>query len=328
MLPVCFYTKMKIKTIIALLVVSVSLSGFAQDTQQERSDFNEVRKDGSFEAYDRFLQRWPHGYYSEQARLNRDDAIVRAYCRPDVTLDLLVDYIEINQPHAPRIRTFYANLVNQPTHSYRMTSNDLGFNGTTGTVYETVTRDDGRSVVSKYVFDDCGLLVADSVASFDALPVTHTYRYNYDNLHGFSLAACVSPGDSIVYTATYDDMDRVVALTSSERAYRFAYNDLGALASMRTRAKGEAAVFTFANGAPIYCDLNDGRGELRVRYTHDFNSDTGKRYLNGVKTLDKQGETVSSRNIAYTLDAAGRYSTASITEDDRTVLTVTRRYSN
>lgn len=314
-----------------IVMLAMSLAAVADDTSaaDERSAFNQARRDGSIEAYDAFLQQYPRGYYSEQARLNRDDAVVRAYCRAETSLDLLVDYIEINQPHAPRIRTFYANLVNQPTHSYRFTSSGLGFNGTVGEVYETVIDGKGVSTVSKFVFDNRGLLVSDSIGSTSGRAQCHTYLYNYDNLHGHYLAAIVNETDRSreEFRAEFDDLDRLVALTSSASSYRFRYNDLGALTECRVRSGASTSVVTYNDGTPIVNHISGGGVDIKQRYTYDYNAETGKRYLNAIKEVDADGEPVTVNTISYTLDAAGRYTTATVTDaDGKIVRTVMRRY--
>lgn len=317
---------------VALALLSSSVPASAQ--AGEREAFNAARRDGSIEAYEQFLAAYPRGYYTEQARLNRDDAVVRAYCRADVPLDLLVDYIEINQPHAPRIRTFYANLVNQPTHSFRFLMADLGFNGTTGTVTETVTVPKG-STRSVYVFDQRGLLVADTLAGFGIFATSRAYEYAYDNLHGYCLSRTrLTSGESAqvdeTYEARYDAMDRMVALKSSlGKLYRFVYNEFGGLAEVQFSNDGLHETLTYNDGTLLRRDLRTDSGQSKVfRFTYDYNADTGKRYLNGVKTLDGNGEVTSDHKVSYTLDGRGRYSTISVTDGDKTLMTVTRTYSD
>lgn len=309
------------KTMAVSLLALTALGAAAQ--QAEREAFNAARRDGSIEAYEQFLAAYPRGYYTEQARLNRDDAVVRAYCRADVTLDLLVDYIEINQPHAPRIRTFYANLVNQPTHSYRYSSCNLGFNGTTGTVKETVVTPDATSH-NTFVFDERGLLVSETTDGLKS-----EYTYSYDNLRGYRLASVTCDGNTETYEADYDALDRIVDLRAANDQYRFTYNELGSLTEVQHRDFALYKTLTYNDGTLIRLDERGGGEHDAYRYSYDFNADTGRRYLNAIRTIGAGDDETDTVKVTYTLDARGRYSTATLIDDSgNTVMTITRTYDN
>ena len=63
---------------------------------------------------------------------------VESYCKEGVTLENISAFIDTTRDADPRIKAFYSNLVNNPTHSYRIEHLDVGFNGCTGRVDEHV----------------------------------------------------------------------------------------------------------------------------------------------------------------------------------------------
>ena len=64
-------------------------------------------------------------------------------CDEQVALEDLAAYLDTTRNVDPHVKLFYGNLVNNPTHSYRIEHLDLGFNGCTGRVDEQVILADG-----------------------------------------------------------------------------------------------------------------------------------------------------------------------------------------
>ena len=64
-------------------------------------------------------------------------------CSEQVALEDLATYMDSTRNIEPHVKLFYSNLVNNPTHSYRIEHLDLGFNGCTGRVDEHVVMADG-----------------------------------------------------------------------------------------------------------------------------------------------------------------------------------------
>ena len=111
----------------ALVLMALAVTATAQQSADdlkeqrfiEREAYNTARSLNTVDAWEIFINNYPESFYIEQARKMRDAAIVRRYCNDKTTLAELTEYIDENAAHEPRIRTFYANLVNNPTHSYR-----------------------------------------------------------------------------------------------------------------------------------------------------------------------------------------------------------------
>ena len=85
------------------------------------------------------------------------------YFNEDVTLESLAAYMDTVRPADPRLKVFYANLVNNPTHSYRIEHLDVGFNGCTGRVDEQVVMANGTKRDNVFIFNDQGLLTQSSI---------------------------------------------------------------------------------------------------------------------------------------------------------------------
>ena len=135
--------KIHIFAIVIALSLAWSITSFAQDSdadaqlrQQEREAYAAAKRLNTAEGWEIFINNYPESFYIEQARKMRDAAIVNEYCSPKTTLKQLVTYIDEERVQEPRIKLFYANLVNNPTHSYRYEHMDVGFNGCTGEVVE------------------------------------------------------------------------------------------------------------------------------------------------------------------------------------------------
>lgn len=305
-----------------------SLPLMAQDDtstlKEDREAFINARRLNTVEAWEVFINNYPESLYIEQARKNRDNAIVISYCNKETTLDRLVQYIEESTAHEPRIRLFYANLVNNPTHSFRYEHMDIGFNGCTGRVNEHIEFANGAKPRDNYfVFNDKGLLVEQSVMGSKGNSRVATYTYGYDNLHGYSLKACKikdeKPSTSVV---TYDDNDKLQSIAIDESKWSYSYNEYGSLSKLVSQAGKSVRTLVYNDG---YIIREETAGKV-YRYLYDYDSATFKKYLIGINEI-ADGEVVHERKIDYSIDSKGRITRATITLDGKPQMTITRTFS-
>ncbi len=292
----------------------------------EREAYNTARSLNTVDAWEIFLNNYPESFYVEQARKMRDAAIVRRYCSDKATLAELTEYIDENGAQEPRIRTFYANLVNNPTHSYRFEHMDVGFNGCTGRVDEHITFADGTKARDCYfIFNDKGLLVKSSIMGTRPKPVVTTYSYNYDNLHGYVLKQMNRAGTKSDFEAFYDNNDKLEILSShSGQKWVFAYNENGNIAKVVATDGGKRRTLVYNDG---YIIREEGGGRV-LRYLYDYDSATFKKYLIGINEVT-EGETPGSeRKFVYDIDMKGRITRCTITQNGKEVMTITRKFSN
>lgn len=324
---------MKKKIIIPIILAVFSMSGWAQQTDEElreqrfieREAYNTARSLNTVEAWQIFINNYPESFYIEQARKLRDAAIVKQYCNDKTTLAQLTEYIDENTAHEPRIRTFYANLVNNPTHSYRFEHMDVGFNGCTGRVDETITFADGRRTREcHFVFDDKGLLIESSIIGTRAKPVVTTYSYAYDNLHGYALKQMKRGAVSNDFEAFYDNNDKLEILSSdSGQKWVFTYNDNGAIAKVVSTADGARRTLVYNDG---YIIREETAGRV-LRYLYDYDSATFKKYLIGINEIERETPG-GERKFDYEIDIKGRITRCVISQDGNQVMTITRKFSN
>lgn len=291
----------------------------------EREAYNTARSLNTVDAWEIFLNNYPESFYVEQARKMRDAAIVRRYCNDKTTLAELTEYIDENGAQEPRIRTFYANLVNNPTHSYRFEHMDVGFNGCTGRVDEHITFADGSKARDCYfIFDDKGLLVKSSIMGTRPKPVVTTYTYNYDNLHGYALKQMNRGGTKSDFEAFYDNNDKLEILTShSGQKWVMAYNDNGAIARVVITDGSSRRTLVYNDG---YIIREEASGKA-LRYLYDYDSATFKKYLIGINEVDRETPG-GERKFDYDIDMKGRITRCTITQDGKEVMTITRKFSN
>ena len=90
--------------------------------------------------------------------MRAQDSNGEVYYGEDATLESLATYIDTMRTADPHVKLFYANLINNPTHSYRIEHLDVGFNGCTGRVDEHVKLASGVQRDNVFIFNDKGLL--------------------------------------------------------------------------------------------------------------------------------------------------------------------------
>lgn len=291
--------------------------------QEIRNAFNNARRAGTVEAWEIFINNYPESLYIEQARKMRDHAIVNSYCNPATTLERLVNYIEDNVAHEPRIRMFYANLVNNPTHSYRYEHMDIGFDGCTGRVDEHIEMADGSRARDNYfIFDDKGLLVEQSIMGRQGKPRVATYTYAYNNLHSYSLKTCTYEGKKSTGEATYDANDKLASIAIDDSRWTYSYNDLGSLVKLVSTAGKYSRTLVYNDGHIV---REETAGKV-YRYLYDYDSATMKRYLIGINEM-QDGEVIHELKVDYSIDSKGRVTRAEITLDGKPQMTITRKYS-
>jgi len=308
----------------AAQVTSDSIPATDNVRQEIRDAFNNARRAGTVEAWEIFINNYPESLYIEQARKMRDNAIVTSYCNPETTLERLVDYIDENIAHEPRIRLFYANLVNNPTHSYRFEHMDIGFNGCTGRVDEHIEFADGsKSRDNYFVFNDKGLLVEQSIMGRSGVARVYTYDYAYNNLHSYSLKSCMANGKKSKGEVTYDKNDKLQSIAIDESRWTYSYNDMGALSKLVSQAGKMSRTLVYNDGYII----RQEEGSNVRRYLYDYDSATFKKYLIGINEM-QDGKLVHERKIDYSIDSKGRITRAVITLDGAPQMTITRTYKN
>ena len=321
------------KIYILLALATMALAAMAQQTDEElkeqrfieREAYNTARSLNTIDAWEIFLNNYPESYYVEQARKMRDAAIVRKYCNEKTTLAQLTEYIDENAAQEPRIRTFYANLVNNPTHSYRFEHMDVGFNGCTGRVDEHITFADGSKPRDCYfIFDEKGLLVKSSIMGTRPKPVVTTYSYNYDNLHGYALKQMNRAGVKSDFEVFYDDNDKLEILSSHNgQKWVLTYNDHGAISKVVITDGATRRTLVYNDGYII----REETGGKALRYLYDYDSATFKEYLIGINEVDRETPG-GERKFDYEIDMKGRITCCTIIQDGTPVMTLTRTYSN
>lgn len=320
------------KTLLSLLAaVALTVPAIqAQDPQdlsqrdEEREAYNAARRTNTIDGWEIFIHNYPESFYIEQARKMRDNAIVRDYCNRQITLDRLVNYIEDNETHEPRIKTFYANLVNNPTHSYRYEHMDIGFNGCTGRVDETITLADGSPVRHNYfIFDERGLLVKSSITGSRGKAVVTTYDYDYDNLHGYCLKSVKRGGRTYKYDVFFNENDKLELITGDDNhKWVFSYGENGALNKLVVADASSKRTLVYRDGYIIRCEI----GSTAQRYLYDYDSATFKKYLIGIVNQSSPDST-QGRTIEYQIDTKGRITWAKISNSQKEYMTIERTYS-
>ncbi|MBR1475076.1 MAG: hypothetical protein IJ724_08130 [Muribaculaceae bacterium] len=321
----------KLSAMLAIIMLAQNLSA-QQNVDElkeqrfiEREAYNTARALNTVDAWEIFINNYPESFYIEQARKLRDAAIVKHYCNDKTTLAQLTEYIDENTAHEPRIRTFYANLVNNPTHSYRFEHMDVGFNGCTGRVDEHITFADGTKPRDCYfIFDDKGLLVKSSIMGSRPKPVVTTYTYRYDNLHGYALKQMNRAGIKSDFEVFYDNNDKLEIITShSGQKWVMSYNDNGAIARVIITDGASRRTLVYNDG---YIIREETAGKA-LRYLYDYDSATFKKYLIGINEVDRPTPG-GERKFDYQIDIKGRITRCTISQDGKEVMTITRKFSN
>ena len=317
--------------IVFLLAVGLALGATAQTTgnaqtnsNEEREAYNRARQANTVEAWEVFMNNFPDSYYIEQARKQRDAATVNLYCNEGTTLERLVPYIDDGEAHEPRILTFYANLVNNPTHSYRIEHLDVGFNGCTGRVDETVTMAGGSVRHNYFIFNPQGLLTQSSIQGKDGKKTVLNYTYAYDNLHGYSLKQCSRKGKTVKFAPIYDSSDRLDALKGDNGSrQQYYYTTNGKIEKLVITREGQSTrTLLYKDGYVI----REEKGSQVLRYMYDYDSATGKKFLIAIREL-KGNQTVHERTFDYKIDTQGRYTRVVVKLDGKQQMTIERKYS-
>lgn len=247
----------------------------------------------------------------------RTDALTKQLLKSDVTLTQLDHYAATTPRTAadPIMRT-YDNLINLPTHSYRLMSLKLNFANVTGRVDERVTESTGNSFASHFVFNAQGLLTE----QYNGRSKTTTrYAYGFTPTHGFYLKSKTQGGKTYNYQCTYDNATgRLKALKCTDgTSMKFTYDERGRLLSRTEVLKsGKRRTSTFNKGKI--------RNEVTGQYTLNFLGYDGFR----VSTIDEVSPNGKNQwTYDYELDAQGRWTKAAARLDGRPRITVTRTYS-
>ena len=317
--------KMKLREFLLTAVIAVmSIGTMNAQSIDEKAAYDEAMNSGTVQAWNTFLNEFPQGRYAEQARKLRDAAIVNAYCNEKVTLEALATYMDSSSVFEPRIKLFYGNLVNNPTHSYRIEHLDVGFNGCTGRVDEQVTMADGSKRNNTFIFNNQGLLTQSSIQGSKGTKTVVDYTYSYDNLHGYSLKQSKRKGKTINFAPIFDENDRRVALKGDNGTRQdFTFNEKGQLTKLViTQEKNDKRTLLYKDGYVIREEV----GDKVFRYHYDFDTATGKKFLIAIKEL-KGNDVVHERTFDYDIDTHGRYTRVAIALDGKPQMTITRSYS-
>ena len=316
-----------IKRIILLAAIICMAIGavHAQVAEEEHTAFTRATQAGTVEAWQSFLDNYPDGRFVEQARKLRDAAIVNKYCNDKVTLEALAAYIDTARAFEPRIKLFYGNLVNNPTHSYRIEHLDVGFNGCTGRVNETVTMADGSKRNNVFIFNAQGLLSQSTIQGNKGAKTVVNYTYSYDNLHGYSIKQSTSKNRTINYAPMFDANDRRVTIKGDNGSRQeYTYNENGQLTKLViTQPKGEKRTLLYKDGYIIREEV----GNKAFRYHYDLDTATGKKFLIAIKELNGN-DVVHTRSFDYDIDTHGRYTRVTVALDNKPQMTITRSYSD
>ena len=244
------------------------------------------------------------------------------YYTQDVTLESLTAYMDTVRPVDPRVKVFYANLVNNPTHSYRIEHLDVGFNGCTGRVDEQVVMANGTKRDNVFIFNDQGLLTQSSIQGSKGKTVID-YSYSYSAVHGFSLKQSKRKGRTINFAPMFDeDGYRVTIKGDNGSRQDYTFNERGHLTKLViTPDKGEKRTLLYQDGYIV----REETGGKAFRYHYDFDTATGKKFLIAIKEL-KGNDVVHERTFDYDIDTHGRYTRVSIALDGKHQMTITRSY--
>ena len=247
-----------------------------------------------------------------------------SYRNQQVGLEDLAGYIDTTRGVDPATMMFYVNLINNPTHSYRIEHFDVGFNGCTGRVDEHVVMADGSQRDNVFVFNDQGLLTQSTIQGSKGKKTVTDYTYSYDDVMGFTLQQSKSKTVKINYAPIYGEHGHRVAIKADNGSRQdFTYNELGHLSKLViTPAKGEKRTLMYQGGYVV----REETGGRVFRYHYEVDTATGKKYLIAIKEL-KDNDVIHERTFDFSIDTHGRYSRVSISLDGKPQMTITRTYS-
>ncbi len=251
--------------------------------------------------------------------MNAQDAL----CSEQVSLEDLAAYIDTMRPADPHVKLFYCNLINNPTHSYRIEHLDVGFNGCTGRVDEQVVMADGSKRDNVFIFNEQGLLVKSVIQGAKGAKTEVNYTYSYDDVLGYTIKQSKSKKLTINYAPIYGDHGRRDVLKGDNGSRQdFTYNDQGHLTKrVVTPAKGNKRTLLYQGGYVV----REETGGKVYRYHYDFDTATGKKFLIAIDEL-KGNDVVHKRTFDYDIDTHGRYTRVAIALDGKPQMTITRSY--
>ena len=246
-------------------------------------------------------------------------------CSEQVALEDLTTYIDTMRPADPHVKLFYCNLINNPTHSYRIEHFDVGFNGCTGHVDEQVVLANGSKRDNVFIFNEQGLLVKSLIQGSKGNKTEVNYTYSYDKVMGFTLKQSKSKQRIINYAPIYGDHGfRESIKGSNDSRQDYTYNEQGHLTKLViTPAKGDKRTLLYQGGYVV----REETGGKVFRYHYDFDTATGKKFLIAIEEL-KGDQVVHKRTFDYDIDTHGRYTRVSIALDGKHQMTITRQYSD
>ena len=246
-----------------------------------------------------------------------------SYCNENVTLETLSAYIDTAGRHDPHVLVYYSNLINNPTHSYRIEHLDVGFNGCTGRVDEQVVMADGSKRDNVFIFNEQGLLVKSVIQGAKGAKTEVNYTYSYDDVLGYTIKQSKSKKLTINYAPIYGDHGRRDVLKGDNGSRQdFTYNDQGHLTKrVVTPAKGNKRTLLYQGGYVV----REETGGKVYRYHYDFDTATGKKFLIAIDEL-KGNDVVHKRTFDYDIDTHGRYTRVAIALDGKPQMTITRSY--
>jgi hypothetical protein len=241
-----------------------------------------------------------------------------------VTLDELATYIDTTSNADATVQLFYSNLVNNPTHSYRIEHHDVGFNGCTGRVDEKVVLADGTKRDNVFIFNEQGLLTQSVIQGSKGNKTTVNYTYSYDDVLGFALKQSKSKNQTIDYAPIYGEHGYRVTIKGSNGSRQdYTYNDQGQLTKLViTPSSGGKRVLLYQGGYVV----REETGGKVFRYHYDFDTATGKKFLIAIKEM-KGNDVVHERTFDYDIDTHCRYTTVKVALDGKPQMTITRSYT-
>lgn len=246
-----------------------------------------------------------------------------ALCKEDVKLETLANYFDTVHTADPQVKLFYSNLINNPTHSYRIEHLDLGFNGCTGRVNELVVMADGSKRNNVFLFDDKGLLTQSSIQGSTGNKTVVNYTYAYNSQHGFTIKQSSRKGKTINYASLFDENGYRVTIKGDNGSRQdFTFNGNGHLTKRVIIQPGsDKRTLVYQDGYIVREEV----GRRAFRYHYDFDTATGKKFLIAIKEL-KGTEVIHERTFDYDIDTHGRYTRVAIALDGKPQMTITRSY--
>ncbi len=246
-------------------------------------------------------------------------------CNEHVTLEELASYMDSTRTINPHVKLFYSNLVNNPTHSYRIEHLDLGFNGCCGRVDEQVIMADGTRRSNVFIFNEQGLLTQSIIQGSKGVKTEVNYTYTFDEVLGYTLKQSKSAKRTTNYAPIYGEHGRRTILKGDNGTRQdFTFNEQGNLTKrVITPSRGDKRTLLYQDGYVV----REETGGKVLRYHYDFDTATGKKFLIAIKEM-KGNDVVHERTFDYDIDTHGRYTTVKVALDGKPQMTVTRSYSH